>query len=210
MYFIWRPQQQLRLDPKFLGTVPEKGFATSIAPLMSESTANIQGVGEYTDCCAKLSAPVSGYKTDEFPTEEVRAVVTRYIDAMREIATSLLDILVIVFEIPEENLTEMRRLGIDATSLQRFLYFPDVPDDRVAEEMQMRMAPHQDIDLLTLDYHIPACNGFESLEAEINDAYRLLVGIWTSHLEAIAPFKYIEYGVYADLVILCPKPYSIY
>ena len=139
MYFIWPPQQQLRLDPKFLGTVPEKGFATSIAPLMSESTANIQGVGEYTDCCAKLSAPVSGYKTEEFPTEEVRAVVTRYVDAMREIATSLLDILVIVFEIPEENLTQMRRLGVDATSLQRFLYFPDVPDDRVAEEMQMRI-----------------------------------------------------------------------
>ena len=30
------------------------------------------------------------------------------------------------------------------------------------------------------------------------------------NLEAIVPLNYIEYGVYGDLIMMYPKPYSIY
>ena len=46
-----------------------------------------------------------------------------------------------------------------------------------------------------------------SLQAEA-----CLGGVWRSDLVTlwgIVPLKYIEYGVYGDLVIIYPKPYSI-
>ena len=33
---------------------------------------------------------------------------------------------------------------------------------------------------------------------------------WASGFRVTVPLKQIEYGVYGDLIIICPKPYSIY
>ena len=30
------------------------------------------------------------------------------------------------------------------------------------------------------------------------------------YIGVIVPLKWIEYGLYGDLIIICPKPYSVY
>ncbi|MFI1864717.1 2OG-Fe(II) oxygenase family protein [Streptomyces jumonjinensis] len=155
------------------GTEEEKRAATSTIPtirrgftgLESESTAQITNAGTYSDYSMCYSM---GLADNVFPPGDFERVWTHYFgrmyDVTQEVARQVL------------KTTGTEPVGgvesfVDCEPLLRFRYFPEVPEDRSAEEQPLRMAPHYDLSMVTVIQQTPCPNGFVSLQAEIGGAF---------------------------------------
>jgi deacetoxycephalosporin-C synthase len=155
------------------GGEEEKKAVTSPIPTMrrgftkleSESTARITNTGEYTDYSMSYSM---GTSDNLFPTQEFETVWTRYFDQMygaaQEVARQVLNS---VGARPEGGMDSF----VDCEPVLRLRYFPEVPEDRVAEEQPLRMAPHYDLSIVTLIHQTPCSNGFVSLQCEVGGTF---------------------------------------
>jgi isopenicillin N synthase-like dioxygenase len=56
---------------------------------------------------------------------------------------------------------------LDCDPVMRLKCFPEVPAQRAAERVPMRIAPHYDLSIITLLHQTPCPNGFVSLQAEV-------------------------------------------
>lgn len=152
-------------------TAAEKKAVTTRTPtirrgysgLEAESTAQVTNTGRYTDYSMSFSMGIGG---NLFPNDEFEAVWTRYFDQLYAIArTTAREVLNVVDAQPDGGLENL----LNCDPVFRLRYFPEVPENRVAEEEPLRMAPHYDLSILTLIHQTPCANGFVSLHAAIGD-----------------------------------------
>jgi deacetoxycephalosporin-C synthase len=133
--------------------------------LESESTAKITNAGEYTDYSVNYSMGLSG---NLFPSREFENAMTPHFQSFYGVA--------------QRTARELQKnhgadCGGDVDSflecdpVWRFRYFPEVPEDRVAENQPLRMAPHYDLSIVTLIHQTPCPNGFVSLQYERDGEY---------------------------------------
>ncbi|AEW98058.1 MULTISPECIES: 2OG-Fe(II) oxygenase family protein [Streptomycetaceae] len=155
------------------GTEARKRAVTSTVPtirrgftgLESESTARITNTGSYSDYSMCYSMGLTG---NLFPTPEFESVWTGYFhrmyDTTKEVARQVLKTTGTEPAGGVENF-------VDCEPLLRFRYFPEVPEDRSAEEEPLRMAPHYDLSTVTVIQQTPCPNGFVSLQSEVGGAF---------------------------------------
>lgn len=131
-----------------------------------ESTAQIVSKNKYSDLCIKYSM---GINNNIFPNEEFENQWIFYFKKITDIAKKLIKIIFMILNIENEN----EKIIYDGDSLIRHLFYPDVPHNRCSDinEYKERMAPHHDLDIITLLYQTPSPNGFISLQAKINDKF---------------------------------------
>lgn len=147
----------------FTNTTPNmrRGFS----PLGSESTARSTNVGDYSDYAMVYSMGISD---NLFPTQDFERLWNDYFDlhygASQETAKAVLKSMDVHLH------TDIDAL-VDCDPVLRYRYFPDVPEDRCAEEQPNRMAPHYDLSIVTLIVQTPCPNGFVSLEVEIDGEF---------------------------------------
>jgi deacetoxycephalosporin-C synthase/deacetoxycephalosporin-C hydroxylase len=60
---------------------------------------------------------------------------------------------------------------LDCEPLLRLRYFPEVPEERVAEEQPLRMGAHYDLSTITLVHQTACENGFVSLQCEVDGEF---------------------------------------
>lgn len=146
-------------------TSPISTIRRGYTRLESESTARITNTGQYTDYSMSYSM---GTSDNLFPTLEFERTWTRYFDRLyasaMEVARQVLDA---VGARPEGGVEAF----LDCEPLLRLRYFPEVPEDRVAEAESLRMAPHYDLSIVTLIHQTPCPNGFVSLQGEVGGRY---------------------------------------
>lgn len=155
------------------GTTQQKRAVTAKDPtirrgftgLESESTAKITNSGSYTDYSMCYSMGTSG---NLFPTADFEGIWTGYFDRMydasREVARQVLKT---TGTEPDGGVEGF----VTCEPVLRFRYFPEVPEDRSAEEVPLRMAPHYDLSTVTLIQQTPCPNGFVSLQVEVDGTF---------------------------------------
>jgi len=138
-----------------------KEFRRGFSDLGAESTAIVMNSGEYSDYSMCYSM---GSNDNLFPSKEFETVWTSYYKVSEALAVDLARAILQHSSGLEAIMSdELRRCD----PLLRFRYFPEVPEDRVAEKEPMRMASHYDLSILTLIQQTPCANGFTSLQAHI-------------------------------------------
>jgi deacetoxycephalosporin-C synthase len=151
------------------GSAQQKEAVTSRIPtirrgftrLESESTAKITDSGNYTDYSMSYSM---GTTDNLFPTDTFEKIWTGYFDRMYLAAQQTArTVLQAAASCPLDELD----LLLDCDPVLRLRYFPEVPEDRAAENEPLRMAPHYDLSIVTLIQQTPCANGFVSLQCEI-------------------------------------------
>ncbi|GHH81059.1 putative iron/ascorbate dependent oxidoreductase [Streptomyces sulfonofaciens] len=155
------------------GTEQEKRAVTSTVPtirrgftgLESESTAKITNNGTYSDYSMCYSM---GTSDNVFPNGDFERIWTHYFDDMYEATKEVArQVLRTTGTEPEGGVEAF----VDCEPLLRFRYFPEVPENRSAEEEPLRMAPHYDLSTVTLIQQTPCPNGFVSLQVEVDGAF---------------------------------------
>jgi deacetoxycephalosporin-C hydroxylase len=150
-------------------TAAEKDLVTTRTPnirrgysgLEAESTAQVTNTGTYTDYSMSFSMGVGG---NLFPDGAFEDVWTRYFDQLYAISrTTAREVLNAFGAQPDGGLDKL----LDCDPVLRLRYFPEVPENRVAEVEPLRMAPHYDLSIITLIHQTPCASGFVSLHAEI-------------------------------------------
>ena len=129
--------------------------------LEAESTALVTNTGEYSDYSMCYSM---GTSDNIFPTPAFEATWTDYFDRLYAVAQDTAR--VILNSTGTYDGRDMDEL-LDGDPMLRLRYFPEVPADRVAEQVPLRMAPHYDLSIVTLIHQTPCANGFVSLQAEV-------------------------------------------
>jgi len=133
--------------------------------LEAESTARITNGGEYTDYSMAYSI---GLSDNLFPSRAFEDIWTSYFDhfyaTTQEAARSVLIA-------ADAKLDEDMDAFLDCDPLLRFRYFPEVPEERCAEQEPRRMAPHYDLSIITTIQQTPCANGFVSLQVEVDGRY---------------------------------------
>ena len=144
---------------------PTPNIRRGFSDLEAESTARITNGGEYTDYSMAYSVGLSG---NLYPSEAFERIWTAYFDRFyavtRDIARA---VLVASDAVLEEDIEDFLRCD----PLLRFRYFPEVPEDRCAEQLPQRMAPHYDLSVITTIQQTPCANGFVSLQCEDDGRY---------------------------------------
>ena len=127
-----------------------------------ESTARATGTGEYSDYSMAFSM---GLADNLFPSREFENVLTPHFHALYRATQSTANEVLKTIEAKcvGENIDSF----LDCDPLLRFRYFPEVPEDRCAEQKPHRMAPHYDLSIVTLIHQTPCPNGFVSLQCEV-------------------------------------------
>jgi deacetoxycephalosporin-C synthase len=155
------------------GTAEQKNALRNSVPnirrgfsdLEAESTASITKGGEYTDYSMVYSV---GLSMNLFPSKQFEDIwmsyFNRFYGMTREIARSVL-------LAADANLDEDIDAFLDCDPLLRFRYFPEVPEDRCAEQEPRRMAPHYDLSVITTIQQTPCANGFVSLQCDVGGRY---------------------------------------
>ena len=129
-----------------------------------ESTARATGTGEYSDYSMAFSM---GLTDNLFPSREFENALTPYFQSL--------------YTATQATAKEaLKTIGadcqggvdsfLDCDPLLRFRYFPEVPEDRCAEN-KPRMAPHYDLSIVTLIHQTPCPNGFVSLQCEVGGCF---------------------------------------
>jgi isopenicillin N synthase-like dioxygenase len=132
--------------------------------LEGESTAQVTNVGTYTDYVTKFSM---GCHSNVFPNSNFEEVWTKYFNKIYGVARTIARLIINTLDIELEDVEDF----LTCDPLLRFLYYPDVPENRCREYEPLRMAAHYDIDFITLLYQTPCLNGFVSLQAQIRDNF---------------------------------------
>ncbi len=136
-----------------------------LSDLEAESTARITNGGEYTDYSMAYSTGLSG---NLYPSEAFEQIWTTYSDYFYAITR---DIARAVLTASDAVLDEDIDDFLQCDPLLRFRYFPEVPEDRCAEQEPQRMAPHYDLSMITTIQQTPCANGFVSLQCEVAGRY---------------------------------------
>ena len=141
------------------------GIRRGYSRLEGESTAIVTNTGKYSDYSVAYSM---GIQDNLFPSPEFESVFTPYFEAVygatRRTAREVLQTM-------EAHCEGGIDSFLDCDPLLRFRYFPDVPEDRCAERVPLRMAPHYDLSIVTLIHQTPCPNGFVSLQCEVGGTY---------------------------------------
>jgi isopenicillin N synthase-like dioxygenase len=153
------PEQRNAL--KNLTPNTRRGFSE----LEAESTAKITNGGKYTDYSMCYSVGLSG---NLYPSEAFERIWTAYFDRYYAITR---DIARTVLVASDAELDEDIEAFLQCDPLLRFRYFPEVPEDRCAEQEPQRMAPHYDLSVITTIQQTPCANGFVSLQCEVAGRY---------------------------------------
>ncbi|MFE0171105.1 2OG-Fe(II) oxygenase family protein [Streptomyces sp. NPDC059002] len=151
------------------GTPEEKQAVTTKVPTMrrgysalgAESTAQVTNTGTYTDYSMSFSMGISD---NLFPSQRFETVWTDYFDRLYASAQETARL--ILESTGTYDAGDMDTL-LDCDPVLRLRYFPEVPEDRAAEQEPRRMAPHYDLSIMTFIHQTPCANGFVSLQAEI-------------------------------------------
>ncbi|MER5357245.1 2OG-Fe(II) oxygenase family protein [Streptomyces sp. NPDC002785] len=151
------------------GTPEEKQAVTTKVPTMrrgysaleAESTAQVTNTGTYTDYSMSFSMGISD---NLFPSHRFDEVWTDYFDRLYTAAQETAR--VVLNASGTYDAGDMDTL-LDCDPVLRLRYFPEVPEDRAAEQQPRRMAPHYDLSIVTLIHQTPCANGFVSLQAEV-------------------------------------------
>lgn len=155
------------------GSAEQKNALRNLTPnvrrgfsdLEAESTARITKGGEYTDYSMVYSVGLTG---NLFPSPAFEAIWTGYFDRFyartQDIARSVL-------RASDAKLDESVDEFLDCDPLLRFRFFPEVPEDRCAEQEPRRMAPHYDLSIITTIQQTPCANGFVSLQVDVDGRY---------------------------------------
>nr|CAA39985.1 deacetylcephalosporin C synthetase [Lysobacter lactamgenus] len=138
-----------------------RGFS----PLGSESTARCTNTGDYSDYAMVYSMGISG---NIFPTAHFERLWSDYFDLYYGISRQAARA---VLESMDVHLNTDIDALIDCDPVLRYRYFPDVPEDRCAEQQPNRMAPHYDLSIVSLILQTPCPNGFVSLQVEIDGRF---------------------------------------
>ena len=155
------------------GTAEQKNALRNLTPnirrgfsdLEAESTAKITKGGEYTDYSMVYSVGLSG---NLYPSKAFEDIWTSYFDRFYEVSK---DIAKSVLRAADADLDEDIDAFLECDPLLRFRYFPEVPEDRCAEQEPRRMASHYDLSIITAIQQTPCANGFVSLQCEVDGRY---------------------------------------
>lgn len=132
--------------------------------LEAESTAQVTSTGEYSDYSMSFSM---GIGENLFPSREFEQVWAGYFNQLYGIAQATArEVLSAAGAAAGGGGTDEL---LDGDPVLRLRYFPEVPEDRIAEEEPLRMAPHYDLSIITLIHQTPCANSFVSLQAKIGD-----------------------------------------
>ena len=146
-------------------TSPVQTIRRGFTRLESESTARITNTGQYTDYSMSYSM---GTTDNLFPNAEFEGIWTSYFDKMYAATQATAEVVLnAAGGEPEGGMESF----LDCEPLLRLRYFPEVPEDRVAEEQPLRMAPHYDLSTVTLIHQTPCPNGFVSLQCEVGGEF---------------------------------------
>lgn len=139
-------------------TVKDKSVRRGFLALENESTAKSTNTGVYSDY---LTAFSMGDHSNVFPNAEFEAAWTSLYKRVSATAIRLLEIMLQMYGI--------KRMRYD--NLLRCRLYPDVPKDRAAEFVPLRVAAHNDTSLITLIHQTPCANGFVSLQGTFDGAF---------------------------------------
>ncbi|MDK1288222.1 2OG-Fe(II) oxygenase family protein [Pseudoalteromonas umbrosa] len=142
----------------------DKSQRRGFSELEAESTATITNNGNYSDYSMCYSM---GLSDNVFPNDNFKSIWSDYYNDIYDIARDTVGAVMSaagVFTDNEEKFEEF----MDCNPLLRLRYFPDVPEDRIAEKVPMRMAPHYDLSIVTLIQQFGCPNGFVSLHVEVD------------------------------------------
>jgi deacetoxycephalosporin-C synthase len=133
--------------------------------LESESTAKVTNTGSYSDFSMGYSMGISD---NLFPSPDFEKTFNLYFRKLYTAAQETArEVLKSIGHGTEENLSQV----LECDPVLRFRYFPDVPEDRGAEQVPLRMAPHYDLSIVTLIHQTPSANGVASLQCEVEGVF---------------------------------------
>lgn len=144
---------------------PSPNMRRGFSPLGSESTARCTNTGDYSDYAMVYSMGIS---ENIFPSADFERIWNEYFNlyyrTSQETAKATLRSMDVHLE------ADLDRL-VDCEPLMRYRYYPDVPENRCAEQQPNRMAPHYDLSIVSLVLQTPSPNGFVSLQVEIDGQF---------------------------------------
>lgn len=136
-----------------------------LSDLEAESTAKITKGGQYTDYSMVYSI---GLSQNLFPSKPFEDIWTAYFDRFYSVTKDIARCALQAADVdPDEGLDAF----LECDPLLRFRYFPEVPEDRCAEQEPRRMAPHYDLSIITTIQQTPCANGFVSLQCAVDGRY---------------------------------------
>lgn len=146
-------------------TLGDRNARRGFSGLEWESTAVVTETGQYSDYSTCYSM---GIDNNLFPNDGFQGVWQSYFDRMYATCQDTARaVLAAVNAKPIEGVDDF----LDCEPLLRLRYFPEVPEDRVAEEEPLRMGPHYDLSTITLVHQTACKNGFVSLQVEVDGEF---------------------------------------
>ncbi|KFH44919.1 Cephalosporin biosynthesis expandase/hydroxylase-like protein [Hapsidospora chrysogenum ATCC 11550] len=147
-------------------TLADRNARRGFSALEWESTAVVTETGKYSDYSTCYSMGIGG---NLFPNRGFEDVWQDYFDRMygaaKDVARAVLNS--VGAPLAGEDIDDF----VECDPLLRLRYFPEVPEDRVAEEEPLRMGPHYDLSTITLVHQTACANGFVSLQCEVDGEF---------------------------------------
>ncbi len=144
---------------------PSPTMRRGFSPLGSESTARSTNTGDYSDYAMVYSM---GIADNMFPSAEFEQIWTEYFDLHYRISQETAKA---VLKSMDVHLVADLEALVDCDPVLRYRYYPEVPEDRCAEQQPNRMAPHYDLSIVSVIVQTPSPNGLVSLQVEIDNAF---------------------------------------
>lgn len=130
--------------------------------LESESTAKITNAGSYTDYSMCYSMGVSN---NVFPSAAFESIWSKHFNNLDKLAKFIAQ------KVLQDTSVRSTDCLLNCDPVLRFRNFPEVPENRCAENEPLRMAPHYDISIVTLINQSKCPNGFVSLQCNIDGIF---------------------------------------
>ncbi|XP_037025334.1 deacetoxycephalosporin C synthase-like [Bradysia coprophila] len=156
--FFSNASDQDRVELSNKNPATRRGFSG----LESESTAKITATGSYTDYSMCYSMGVSN---NVFPSTAFEQIWTKHFKNLDKLAK------ITATEVLQCNSVRATDFLLNCDPVLRFRSFPEVPENRCAENEPLRMAPHYDISIVTLINQTKCPNGFVSLQCNIDGVF---------------------------------------
>jgi len=152
-------------DEKRSVTLEDRNARRGFSGLEWESTAVVTDTGKYSDYSTCFSM---GIGNNMFPNSKFEGTWQSYFDRMYQTTKDVASaVLTSVGATPDKGIEDF----LECDPLLRLRYFPEVPEDRVAEKEPLRMGPHYDLSIITLVHQTACANGFVSLQCEVDGEF---------------------------------------
>lgn len=146
-------------------TLGNRNARRGFSGLEWESTAVVTETGQFSDYSTCYSM---GIDNNLFPNREFENTWQGYFDKMYSASQ---DTARVVLDAVDAKPVDGVDSFLDCEPLLRLRYFPDVPENRVAEEEPLRMGAHYDLSTITLVHQTACQNGFVSLQCEVDGEF---------------------------------------